>query len=101
MKTAANSEDAFTLLQSDMPALIISDVMMPGMSGHELCRKLKQDPKLRNIPIVLLTAETSLKDFSAGKDAGAVMYITKPFKGESLLNAVRMLCASQGELNKS
>ena len=96
VKTAASSEHALTLLESDVPAVIISDVTMPGMSGHELCRKLKRDLKLRKIPIVLLTGETSPKDFNQGKEAGAVLYIAKPFKPESQLNAVRMLCASLG-----
>jgi CheY-like chemotaxis protein len=92
VKTAPSSEEALAMLAVVAPAVIISDVMMSGMSGYEFCQQLKRDENLRRIPVILLTGETSPKDFKAGSDAGAVMYVTKPFKPESLLNAVRMLC---------
>jgi len=95
VKTAPSSEEALAMLTVVVPAVIISDVMMSGMSGYELCQQLKRDENLCRIPIILLTGETSPKDFKAGSDAGAVMYVTKPFKPESLLNAVRMLCPAQ------
>jgi CheY-like chemotaxis protein len=92
VKTASSGEAALTMLAVIVPMVIISDVMMAGMSGYELCQQLKRDEKMRKIPVILLTGETSPKDFKAGSDAGAVMYVTKPFKPEGLLNAVRMLC---------
>jgi two-component system sensor histidine kinase ChiS len=92
VKTAPSGEEALALLAVVAPGVIISDVMMAGMSGYEFCQHLKRDETLRRIPVVLLTGENSPKDFKAGSDAGAVMYVTKPFKAESLLNAVRMLC---------
>ena len=95
VKTALSSEEALTMLTMTAPALIISDVMMSGMSGYELCEQLKRDESLCKIPVILLTGQTSPKDFKAGSDAGAVMYVTKPFKPESLLNVVRMLCPAQ------
>lgn len=95
VKTAPSGEEALVALNVMMPAVIISDVMMAGMSGYELCQQLKRDEKMRRIPVILLTGEASPKDFKAGSDAGAVMYVTKPFKPESLLNAVRMLCPLQ------
>lgn len=92
VKTAPSSEAALAMLAEVVPAVIISDVMMSGMSGYELCQQLKRDENLRRIPVILLTGESSPKHFKLGSDAGAVMYVTKPFKPESLVNAVRMLC---------
>jgi CheY-like chemotaxis protein len=92
VKTALSSEEALAMLAVVVPAVIISDVMMSGMSGYELCQRLKRDENLRRIPVILLTGENSPEDFKAGCDAGAVMYVTKPFKPEGLLNAVRVLC---------
>jgi DNA-binding response OmpR family regulator len=93
VKTAPSGEEALAMLAGIVPTVIILDVMMAGMSGYELCQQLKRDEKMRRIPVILLTGETSPKDFKAGSDAGAVMYVTKPFKPEGLLNAVRMVCS--------
>jgi type IV pilus assembly protein PilA len=95
VKTAPSSEEALAMLAITVPSVIISDVMMSGMSGYEFCQQLKRDQKLRWIPVILLTGEASTKDFKAGSDAGAVMYVTKPFQPERLLNAVRMVCRVQ------
>jgi CheY-like chemotaxis protein len=92
VKTAASGEDALAMLASIVPAVIISDVMMSGMSGYDFCLRLKRDTRMRQIPVILLTGETSPRDFKAGSDAGAVFYVTKPFKPERLLGVVRMLC---------
>jgi CheY-like chemotaxis protein len=92
VKTAASGEDALAMLASIAPAVIISDVMMSGMSGYDFCQRLKRDTRMRQIPVILLTGETSPRDFRAGSDAGAVFYVTKPFKPERLLGVVRMLC---------
>jgi CheY-like chemotaxis protein len=92
VKTAASGEDALAMLTSIVPAVIISDVTMSGMSGYEFCQQLKRDTRMCRIPVILLTGETSPRDFKAGSDAGAVFYVTKPFKPERLLGVVRMLC---------
>jgi CheY-like chemotaxis protein len=92
VRTAPSSEEALAVLDVIAPALTILDVTMPGMSGVDLCRQLKQDKKLRNIPVILVTGERQPKDFKAGQEAGAVIYMTKPIRPERLLNAVRMLC---------
>ncbi|HKV06357.1 MAG TPA: response regulator [Candidatus Acidoferrales bacterium] len=92
VKTAPSSEKALEMLRTLAPAVIISDVTMAGMSGYEFCQQIKKDKDLAKIPVILMTGETSPKDFKAGRDAGAVMYITKPVKPEGLLNAVRMVC---------
>lgn len=71
------------------PDLILLDVMMPGMSGFEVCKKLKQDPELANVPVIFMTALTELKDKIEGFNVGGVDYITKPLQHEETLARVR------------
>ncbi len=77
-------------LESDgPPALVILDLMLPGMSGTELCRRLRREPATRRTPIIMLTARTSEADRVAGLDLGADDYITKPFSVRELMARVR------------
>ena len=69
----------------EQPDLILLDVMMPGMSGFEVCQKLVEMPETRNIPILLVTALTSAEDIKQGLQAGAFDYIKKPFNKIELL----------------
>src|SRR5918995_2340905 len=71
------------------PALVILDLMLPGMSGTELCRRLRREPATRRTPIIMLTARVSESDRVAGFDLGADDYITKPFSVRELLASVR------------
>ena len=71
------------------PALVILDLMLPGMSGTELCRRLRREPATRRVPIIMLTARTSESDRVAGFDLGADDYITKPFSVRELMARVR------------
>jgi DNA-binding response OmpR family regulator len=71
------------------PALVILDLMLPGMSGTELCRRLRREPSTRRTPIIMLTARTSEADRVAGLDLGADDYITKPFSVRELMARVR------------
>jgi DNA-binding response OmpR family regulator len=77
------------LNQRNPPVLIILDLMLPGMSGSELCRRLRREPQTRRTPILMLTAKTSESDRVAGLDLGADDYITKPFSVRELLARVR------------
>jgi CheY-like chemotaxis protein len=95
VKTATSAEKALEMMRGSVPAVVVSDVTMTGMNGYDLCKAIKKDSKLSNVPVILLTSEGAPKDFKAGRDAGAVIYITKPFKPEGLLNAVRMVCPVQ------
>ena len=71
------------------PALILLDLMLPGMGGIELCRRLRREPATRRTPIIMVTARTSEADVAAGLDIGADDYVTKPFSVRELVARVR------------
>jgi two-component system sensor histidine kinase/response regulator len=87
--TALSGLKAIDLLTEVIPSLILLDVMMPDMDGLQVCRKIKENQKWKDIPIIFLTANTQTEDVVRGFDAGGVDYITKPFKGEELLVRVK------------
>lgn len=83
------------------PALIILDLMLPGMSGMELCRRLRREPATRRTPIIMLTARSSEVDRVAGLDLGADDYITKPFSVRELLARVRAVLRRADEMSSA
>ncbi len=85
VKAVSSVEKAFEWLNTEMPDLIISDVMLPCMSGTEFCIKLKSDPLTSHLPVILLTARDSEEDIAEGLGTGADDYITKPFKISELI----------------
>jgi len=77
---AINGEKALKMaLGETRPDLILLDIMMPGMDGYEVCRRLKADEQVRHIPVIFVTAKTEVEDETLGFELGAVDYITKPF----------------------
>ena len=76
---------ASALDKKNPPALILLDLMLPGMSGTELCRRLRREPATRRTPIIMLTARASEADRVAGLDLGADDYISKPFSVRELM----------------
>lgn len=94
---ARNGREALEVAAEAVPDLIISDIMMPVMDGHELCRTVKDDPKLRHIPVVLLTALVSQSDLIEGLELGSDDYIFKPFNARELKARVRNLIAAREE----
>ncbi|MCG7391772.1 response regulator [Microvirga sp. ACRRW] len=89
--TATNGREALEQTGRLRPDLILLDIMMPEMDGIEVTRRLKGDNVLRAIPIILLTAKSSIKDVVAGLDAGGDDYLTKPFEPATLVARVRSL----------
>jgi DNA-binding response OmpR family regulator len=79
------------------PALIILDLMLPGMSGTELCRRLRREPATRRTPIMMLTARADESDRISGLDLGADDYITKPFSVKEVMARVRAILRRAGE----
>ncbi|QDQ25149.1 two-component system response regulator [Chitinimonas arctica] len=87
---ANSGERALQLLDGDiLPDLVLLDIMMPGMGGYEMCRRLKSDPRTADIPVIFLTAKSEVEDEQAGFAAGAVDYITKPISPPIVLARVR------------
>ena len=86
---AMDGEGALESVAEELPDLILLDIMMPGMDGYEVCSRLKQDPKAREIPIIFVTAMTDAGDEQKGLDLGAVDYITKPFQPALIKARVR------------
>jgi CheY-like chemotaxis protein len=98
-KVATNGEKALVLASAaEKPDLILLDVMMPGMDGYEVCRRLKANPVTRDIPVIFLTAKTDALDEENGFEVGAVDYIHKPFSGPIVLARVRTQLALQAAL---
>ncbi len=75
----ATGEDALAAARTKLPDAVVLDLMLPGVDGLEVCRRMKSDPKLRHIPIVMLTAKGSEADIVTGLELGAADYVTKPF----------------------
>jgi len=89
-KVANNGERALKLAAADpKPDLVLLDIMMPGMDGYEVCRRLKADPATRDVPVIFLTAKTQVEDEQRGFDVGCVDYITKPISPPIVLARVR------------
>jgi putative two-component system response regulator len=89
-KVATNGEKALALATGEeRPDLILLDVMMPGLDGYEVCRRLKRTPMTADIPVIFLTAQTNVADEARGLELGAVDYIHKPFSPPVILARVR------------
>lgn len=86
---ASNGDDALFLTRKERPELIILDLMLPGIDGLEVCKKLKADQELANIAIVMLTAKGEEADITLGLKLGADDYITKPFSPKELVARVQ------------
>ena len=85
IKVAISGERALQILTSaELPDLILLDVVMPGLSGWDVCRAIKADPRLAGIPVVFLTAKADEEDVQAGLQLGAAAFIAKPVLPETL-----------------
>jgi len=89
--TAVDGIDAIEKVRQGSPDLILLDVMMPRMSGFEVCRKLKSDPQTRGIPIIMVTALNELGDIERGVESGTDDFITKPVNRLELVTRVKSL----------
>lgn len=87
--TADNGADALETIKSEKPQLVFLDVMMPKMNGFDVCRTVKQDLKLSDVYIVLLTAKGQEYDKLKGAEVGADVYMTKPFDPDELLEKAK------------
>ena len=80
-----NADDAYTLIKEHAPDVVISDVVMPGKTGYDLCRKIRENIQMSHIPVILLTAKAMVEDQVQGLDCGADAYVTKPFEPQYIM----------------
>ena len=73
------------------PDLIMLDIMLPKIDGFEVCRQVKANEESRHIPVIMLTAKNSREDFVMGEQAGADLYITKPYKSSMVIESIQRL----------
>ena len=95
---AANGKEGMECALKEIPDIIVSDIMMPGMDGNEMCRELKKDVRTSHIPIILLTAKDSIQDKEEGYAVGADSYLTKPFSANLLRSRIENLLQSRRKL---
>lgn len=98
-KLVHNGEDALTAARSWKPDLILLDIMMPKMSGFEVCRRLRADETTRHVSVLMVTALDQANDVEAAVESGTDDFITKPINKTELLLRVRAMLASRNETN--
>ncbi|MDH3320397.1 MAG: response regulator [Betaproteobacteria bacterium] len=91
VKVAANGEDALAQLDAFEPDLVLLDVMMPKVSGYEVCQRMRAQPQWRHIKIVILSAKGREVEVSKGMSLGADLYVTKPFSSTELVTTIDKL----------
>jgi len=90
IKAALSGEEALEIIFDFMPEILLLDIMMPGIDGYEVCKKIKANEKLANIIILLVSAKAMLNEKLRGFEVGADDYITKPFEHEELLAKIKV-----------
>ncbi|MGD9690886.1 MAG: two-component system response regulator [Phycisphaerales bacterium] len=89
ISVAQDGMEALASVKRDPPDLILLDIMMPRMSGYQLCQKLKAEPATRSIPVVMVTALNEVADMERARDCGAEGFLTKPVHKPDLIAKVR------------
>jgi CheY-like chemotaxis protein len=98
--TAANGKSGVAIAKSEIPDIVVCDIMMPEMDGYGVLQALASDPATQHIPFIFLSAKTEHKDIRKGMDLGADDYLTKPFEEEELTSAIESRLAKVAILNK-
>lgn len=84
---------AMEAVKKSQPDLVLLDIMLPEIDGFEVCRRIKEDPETRDIPVIMLTAKKSREDMARGEEVGADWYITKPFKSAMVIETIQRFIA--------
>jgi two-component system alkaline phosphatase synthesis response regulator PhoP len=95
---ASDGQDAYEKTLVERPDLILMDVRMPRMTGYEACKKMKEEPSIKNIPVVFLSAKGQEAEIRSGLEAGAEEYLLKPFAPDELISRVSELLARFGKV---
>ena len=93
VKTHSNGADAVEIVRERQPDIVILDVMLPGKSGYDILRELREDPENAALPVLMLTARGQSKDREIAERAGCDAFMTKPFSNADVLETVRSLVA--------
>jgi CheY-like chemotaxis protein len=93
---ASDGNQALELAREHQPDLVLLDVAMPGMSGFEVCRLIKEDPETKQIKVIMLTARAQQMDVEEGQKSGADDYFTKPFSPVALMKKVEEIFGGNG-----
>ncbi len=94
--TASDGLQALELARSERPALMILDVVMPGLDGYRVLNRIKSDPELSSIIVVMLTVKDHPEDITLGLEIGADFYLSKPFRPTEVAELVhRLLCSAE------
>jgi two-component system cell cycle response regulator len=91
VSVAGNGNEALQYLEEHRPVMVISDIVMPEMNGYELCARIKEDERLKNIPVILLTTLSDPADVISGLNCGADNFITKPYEEQFLLTRIHYI----------
>ena len=94
--TATNGIDALRIIREESPRLILLDIMLPGMDGYDICKEIRKDNIIANIPVIMITAKGEEVDKILGLELGADDYITKPFSIRELIARVKALIRRTG-----
>jgi len=97
VRTAADGLEGLAVMGRWRPDLVLLDVMMPGLDGFEVCRRLRQMPALSGVPVILLTARTDEVDRVVGLELGAEDYVVKPFSTRELVLRIRLVLRRAGQ----
>lgn len=98
--TAPDGETCLSLLEQQQFDLAILDVTLPDVSGFDLCRRIRQDGRTQDMPVIFLTAKGRLMDMAEGDDAGSDLYLIKPVLATKLINMVGMFLSTESPLLK-
>ncbi len=88
--TAADGQEGLEIIQAERPALVFLDIMMPKMNGFDVCRTVKRELQMTDTRVIMLTAKGQEYDRQMGEEAGADIYMTKPFDPDDILDKARM-----------
>jgi len=92
---ACNGIEALAQISARMPSIVISDIVMPDMNGYQLCRKIKQDDRYKNLPVILLTSLSDPRDVVQGLECGADNFLTKPYEEKYIISRIQYILANK------
>lgn len=100
VNAASNAQKGWELLQSTLPDLVITDIMMPQVDGYQFLKQMREDPRFKTLPVVFLTARGMTSDRILGYQAGCDAYISKPFDPDELVAIVQNLLKRRADQNE-